>query len=293
MWGKRLRGTTWHTVLSDHPHACGENCRVGNVTLMRVRTIPTRVGKTSTSYSRSHALRGPSPRVWGKPHRLWPRRSCPTDHPHACGENDCAGPVHSDKSDHPHACGENARSLRHAVQPGRTIPTRVGKTHSSQRRKTPNLGPSPRVWGKHVNDPRLTISTRTIPTRVGKTGGRGVNRRRSSDHPHACGENEEAYESENPEIRTIPTRVGKTDGRQAEVDAIRTIPTRVGKTRYARPHACRIRGPSPRVWGKRQRSISSTRNSYGPSPRVWGKPLPMACAICGDADHPHACGEND
>src|SRR5258708_5152989 len=116
-------------------------------------------------------------------------------------------------------------------------------------------------------------TVRTIPTRVGKTPAEFLNKPPSSDHPHACGENE--YIS----ARTVtfhgpsPRVWGKQSANCWVVIAKRTIPTRVGKTSNNQhiqpaapdhPHACGENlslgfGPFP---------------NNGPSPRVWGKPCP-------------------
>ena len=176
------------TKTTDHPHARGENPGAattlwdlagpsprawgerypGCLVLQDVRTIPTRVGRTS----------------WMLRVSLFP-----ADHPHARGENTLRG---GDSLDYngpsPRAWGERAQR-----SPGRsyrrTIPTRVGRTlpfarafaiasdhpHARgenrpyRRCKRYVCGPSPRAWGEHADGALTMIESRTIPTRVGRT----------------------------------------------------------------------------------------------------------------------------
>src|SRR5271165_2539423 len=145
-------GRTWRVArklgtTTDHPHACGENVlatmwrntssgpspRVwGEPTEHRfhrliVRTIPTRVGRTSrTSAVRSsiadhpHACGenarlaelapgglGPSPRVWGERAQMARRQSGYRTIPTRVGRTTAEHQLNRSQSDHPHACGEN------------------------------------------------------------------------------------------------------------------------------------------------------------------------------------------
>src|ERR1700751_3553560 len=53
-------------------------------------------------------------------------------------------------------------------------------------------GPSPRVWGEPYQKLRPNVVKRTIPTRVGRTKFPQPISIRTSDHPHACGENKQS-----------------------------------------------------------------------------------------------------
>ncbi len=194
--------------VADHPHAGGENARDG-VALgsiygpsprgwgerelvaarwQRVRTIPTRVGRTIRS-------RCPRPSV--------------ADHPHAGGENGCVG-VASEPDDGPSPRGWGERGQRaHLVRGVRTIPTRVGRTsfvvmypsaasdhphaggenQHGEAHQEGDAGPSPRGWGEHGARYPFHRVRRTIPTRVGRTSGVTVPSHPAADHPHAGGEN--------------------------------------------------------------------------------------------------------
>ena len=190
--GRTFAFSRRQAVLEDHPHAGGENSELQNM-----NTFPG----------------GPSPRGWGEhPSPACPRaaqRTIPTrvgrtyrgfeitlvgqDHPHAGGENFSLCTPWSSLKDHPHAGGENGCSVAinwggagpsprgwgelqpgsQAVQPGRTIPTRVGRTgnpavmfgnrtdhpHAGGENPDPARarswpgGPSPRGWGEHPQLP--------------------------------------------------------------------------------------------------------------------------------------------
>ncbi len=172
----------------DHPHAGGENLHCtarrfyrsgpsprgwgerGDRTLgdLPVRTIPTRVGRTSP----------PSRRI-----------KSPADHPHAGGENAASLTGRTTRpGPSPRGWGELCpQSQQWALS--RTIPTRVGRTsrlQTSDTRKADHphaggengrsapmpllwFGPSPRGWGERRSGPRPDRLGRTIPTRVGRT----------------------------------------------------------------------------------------------------------------------------
>ena len=186
--GKTFTRDPSQKLRADHPHACGENTiiitlscsaygpsprmwgkpRVPAHQCHTVRTIPTHVGKTSLIASSNSLLTdhphacgenismfycssfhcGPSPRMWGKPHRNLARSDISRTIPTHVGKTAHLHPHCPLGTDHPHACGEN-RYCTVIVQP---LP-----------------GPSPRMWGKPI--PSYTSGThkRTIPTHVGKT----------------------------------------------------------------------------------------------------------------------------
>ena len=133
----------------------------------------------------------------------------------------------------------------------RTIPTRVGRTSArhSAAGSCPDhphargenqlvgdgsdqvFGPSPRAWGERGADGGLVVALRTIPTRVGRTSRKPRNKPRSSDHPHARGEN---YRSRKVLIMVSgpsPRAWGEHIEARVGPDIVRTIPTRVGRTR--------------------------------------------------------------
>ncbi len=155
------------------------------------------------------------------------------------------------------------------------------------------------------------VLKRTIPTRVGRTG---MNKRpiyKSSDHPHACGENNGIARMERPHNGPSP-RVWGEPGVGFRVQTVeRTIPTRVARTLELKlhrmnttdhPHACGENifskvtfampdGPSPRVWGERPSQPSQPHRDRTIPTRV-GRTSPDGLHLSPKTDHPHACGEN-
>jgi len=173
---------------ADHPHAGGEHRfklvgahvpfgpsprgwgALASVKLDPAdsRTIPTRVGSTSSRNSISTRI---------------------PDHPHAGGEHEIGVPtILGLPGPSPRGWGARRRCLVVCDGP-RTIPTRVGST---ERRRCgqwlttdhphaggehvffscfslARIGPSPRGWGALVPKQFVRESERTIPTRVGST----------------------------------------------------------------------------------------------------------------------------
>src|ERR1035437_9312685 len=152
----------------DHPHACGEN---------------------SNSTASTGSGFGPSPRVWGELRRSGTQWCCGRTIPTRVGRtqsHECHG---ARFADHPHACGENAQQLAHKRfvngpsprvwgeridtglmrSPGRTIPTRVGRTRNCDQARETSTDHPHACGEKHPVEMRCARRTRTIPTRVGRT----------------------------------------------------------------------------------------------------------------------------
>ncbi len=170
-----------------HPHACGE--------------VPVVTAQNINS-------RGSSPRVWGSLRVLLFQPIYQRFIPMRVGKSFHAELVKMWMAVHPHACGEvrNGGHIRHALHGSsprvwgsriasinekmskRFIPTRVGKSYSAIPRGWRNNGSSPRVWGSHIRPIPTGKIARFIPTRVGKSWPILMRRKRSTVHPHACGE---------------------------------------------------------------------------------------------------------
>ncbi len=153
------------------------------------------------------------------------------------------------RPEHPHACGENSVTGYELL--------RV-------------YGTSPRVWGKLADDGKIEDTERNIPTRVEKTVSSWGMRRRSAEHPHACGENIIETSDAIAADGTSPRVWGKQIYNPDEPGDLRNIPTRVGKTPCKsgispagteHPHAC----------GENASTFKKDRCGLGTSPRVWGK----------------------
>ena len=123
--------------LWDHPHACGD------------KTFSKNTGR---------CLQGSSPRVWGQvegvPSRFIVYRIIPTrvgtssiargehkqvrDHPHACGDKINIGlKLYLQQGSSPRVWGQASKSMSAGII-SRIIPTRVGTSAQSQRRKSYN-----------------------------------------------------------------------------------------------------------------------------------------------------------
>ena len=195
-----------------------------------MRTIPTRVGRTS---------------------ELGTRNQRNSDHPHAGGENLAfALDQQALPGPSPRGWGEHWFKTGGSISP-RTIPTRVGRTKrlvvnvpvgpdhphaggENQPRQSGVLslrGPSPRGWGERKMILLIMTPMRTIPTRVGRTRPPHRARLGRTDHPHAGGENASA--SPRPPWSNGPSPRGWGEHNMSYKTPCeqRTIPTRVGRTR--------------------------------------------------------------
>ena len=215
----------------------------------------------------------------------------------------------AEPSDHPHGCGE--KSFHSACV-------------------DPQVGSSPRVWGKDEFWQLPGHRLRIIPTGVGKR--KGINtpaatipdhphgcgekstymtkRRHLKDHPHGCGEKSVSGHFFPTDRGSSPRVWGKDIIQHPHQTSPRIIPTGVGKsmillyiTEFAtdHPHGCGEKlieikpsimmiGSSPRVWGKVVHAGIFTR-----FPRIIptgvGKSNRGSQKYIFSTDHPHGCGE--
>ncbi len=134
---------------------------------------------------------------------------------------------------------------------------------------------------------------------------------RSTDHPHARGENSSARRIRLPTCGPSPRAWGELPGYRFLTEGCRTIPTRVGRTAsFSRQRECQSDHPHARGENSRAERPQLRRN--GPSPRAWGE-LSTECWLSHGIrtiptrvgrtsllslthrpapDHPHARGEN-
>ena len=167
------------------------------------------------------------------------------------------------------------------------------------------------MWGTLIEALQKRFIKRFIPTHVGNTSPPCTSGRRTSVHPHACGEHEAldllcvVWRGSSP--RMWGTR-GVSDG---TIDAIRFIPTHVGntpcrngrtRTAWVHPHACgehasryervrSVRGSSPRMWGTRAEFLRPPAALRFIPTHVGNTRYGWQPALC-VAVHPHACGEH-
>ena len=113
----------------------------------------------------------------------------------------------SHKQDHPHACGDKERRLNNAKR---------------------TKGSSPRVWGQaHLLIFNFGIG-RIIPTRVGTRPFPQAASGCSEDHPHACGDKQDAKITKILQLGSSPRVWGQAFIRKLFALIGRIIPTRVG-----------------------------------------------------------------
>ena len=233
---------------------------------------------------------GPSPRVRGKPDERWQEFSGRRSIPARAGETRAGVTREALNKVHPRACGGN--DLQYLL-----------KRHPE--------GPSPRVRGKRGGGVLYTPDLRSIPARAGETWRGRALHPRSTVHPRACGGNVEGACSTPPIYGPSPRVRGKRphdlhvrpeDGsipaRAGETAAI--VPTRAGVKVH--PRACggnclrhrstsHMRGPSPRVRGKRTRARRTIPRG-GSIPARAGETARRAGRMRRPSVHPRACGGN-
>ena len=205
--GNARNGTRRPGRGSVHPHVCGE-CKSRGGKIRGIRGSPPRVWGMLPQLAESCPESRFTPTCVGNASPSHSDRCTPPVHPHVCGEcilvftlplawygspprvwgmqvlggclheqfrftPTCVGnalsatPSRAAFSVHPHVCGEcrARRDLHHIA-----------------------LGSPPRVWGMPNDGPRLHGGERFTPTCVGNATGRPRGRRRTSVHPHVCGE---------------------------------------------------------------------------------------------------------
>ena len=193
---------------------------------------------------------GPSPRTWGElkvgVESAGDFRTIPTH----VGRTEGHTRDEESTTDHPHARGENRN-----------------RTGSVCR----EFGPSPRTWGEHHAEFRMSVRQRTIPTHVGRTSGRNAPRPPMSDHPHARGENPHSLPALRHARGPSPRTWGEPHSTVRLSNTQRTIPTHVGRT-------------------SRQASHGALKTDH---PHARGENFERGAGRASSSDHPHARGEND
>ena len=170
---------------------------------------PHACGENDLEDGESFPEDGPSPRVWGE------RKHCDAlkvnlrTIPTRVGRTECADFVEQAGADHPHACGENP-----------DVEVELEEI----------CGPSPRVWGELRPCSLSERLMRTIPTRVGRTPSLSLPKFATTDHPHACGENQSTAKKVWIRGGPSPRVWGEPAKKEGRCRGFRTIPTRVGRT---------------------------------------------------------------
>ena len=166
------------------------------------------------------------------------------------------------------------------------------------------------MWGQVWRAWMCDTDTGIIPTRVGTSGVSLVKLHPIWDHPHACGDKQQAqktrlYDSgSSPRVwgqavnfvtvrtseRIIPTRVGTSLGQLSHIALYEDHPHACGDKLIDRFEDLSNLGSSPRVWGQVSRAafILSVR---GIIPTRVGTSITTSVKVCKSKDHPHACGD--
>ncbi len=328
--GQTAYRTAGVSANTDHPRACGANRRlpsmcqtmIGSSTRMRGkralvlllgfcgRIIPAHAGQTL---------------AFAKSSSAWP------DHPRACGAN-WNNLVHGNyrNGSSPRMRGKliERRERDHIL---RIIPAHAGQTAGTpaRGRARPDhpracgansrffcscaaaCGSSPRMRGKHGPSCRVRQGNRIIPAHAGQTASNSPTSNCATDHPRACGANQ------NQRVRSLvcsgssPRMRGKRARRRVRRGRGRIIPAHAGQTRRYCVWSC-ADPDHPRACGANAGEHVGGAHAGGSSPRMRGKPLKsnVACvstriipAHAGQtsresstsspaSDHPRACGAN-
>ena len=165
--GKHCSIVTVSTGGGSIPASAGETSRrsasdsVGGV-------HPRECGGNNVEHDQRSQVRGPSPRVRGKPVRGDTEELRSRSIPASAGETGSSTRAHADVRVHPRECGGNVSICANR--------TRV-------------QGPSPRVRGKHLLVCAYGAGARSIPASAGETGDPRPEPKSKSVHPRECGGN--------------------------------------------------------------------------------------------------------
>ena len=131
------------------------------------RFIPTYVGNRLRWADAGDLVTGSSPRMWGTV-KLG-RRGAASERfiPTYVGNSGVICMASCSLTVHPHVCGEQFPDWNRAISKD---------------------GSSPRMWGTDRPAQDQPVPRRFIPTYVGNSAARRLSSRRSSVHPHVCGE---------------------------------------------------------------------------------------------------------
>ena len=206
--GKTLYINFIYYVHSDHPRACGENCRDVVMQHSTSGSPPRMRGKPLSCFSWIRGTRI-TPAHAGKTPMLYGGCSCNADHPRACGENKRSSCATSTSDGSPPRMRGKHCLLDSLIRHCRITPAHAGKTYSfmgklggftdhpracgenfiSRSKKSRSSGSPPRMRGKPAKLGRFDTRSRITPAHAGKTSMTSVLPTPSSDHPRACGEN--------------------------------------------------------------------------------------------------------
>ena len=152
---------------------------------------------------------GSSPRMRGKRLRIIQDREHIRIIPAHAGQTTPTTKGSRAPTDHPRACGANSGQ--------------VGDGHLLQ-------GSSPRMRGKLGDEPIDDAADRIIPAHAGQTWSMAVLSCSRTDHPRACGANDDWLENDRPLTGSSPRMRGKRLAEGTYLPKARIIPAHAGQT---------------------------------------------------------------
>ena len=133
-------------------------------------------------------------------------------------------------------------------------------------------GSPPRMRGKPFISLTTPSRSRITPAHAGKTADRRNRDSGETDHPRACGENEEVPLIVSCKSGSPPRMRGKQQEMAAVSEAGRITPAHAGKTSKRHPAFC-TQSDHPRACGENSPPYLPARLSSGSPPRMRGKPI--------------------
>ena len=229
------KNTRHHRIIPAHAGQTQEQRNQANATMDHPRAC----GANRVPLALSSCRIGSSPRMRGKLHDTIDHDTRPRIIPAHAGQTVGSPSWTAWRPDHPRACGANSSG-------GRTCPT--------------VLGSSPRMRGKRLRRVGCGDCRRIIPAHAGQTNGRSRRRRRTSDHPRACGANIDVSNWQAGIDGSSPRMRGKQRDAFHVVAGFGIIPAHAGQTPISRGVSDMDFGSSPRMRGKQSDSISKTHS---------------------------------
>ena len=192
----------------------------------------------------------------------------------------------------------------------RDHPRVCGEKYQLENQDYKKVGSPPRMRGKVVPPPLLTLCSGITPAYAGKRLPVLLRYERCQDHPRVCGEKRQVQTAKMPRKGSPPRMRGKAKltGRRWQRRGI--TPAYAGKRSAPCRHSL-PRQDHPRVCGEKRGETHCGETSVGSPPRMRGKEDPRWCCSTGGGitpayagkrqlvrlsptmarDHPRVCGE--
>ena len=247
--GQTAHPDWWTWCQSDHPRACGANCRIWQQFMFPNGSSPRMRGKRQVQ--KHNEFRGRIiPAHAGQTSASSASSSPTTDHPRACGANQ--GQRHPSRrlpGSSPRMRGKLLGQLANRIH-RRIIPAHAGQTRrcvvtqdfSADHPRAcgansvgvgvapVELGSSPRMRGKLPVIHRDETNDRIIPAHAGQTPSLEMPQYMTSDHPRACGANPTDSQPSSRLAGSSPRMRGKQLPIAKMLAHVRIIPAHAGQT---------------------------------------------------------------